>query len=258
MMKLIDKLLPKVAKYAKMIGMILMFAAAAFLFIVTAAGIGDAFMPAIGNIVMMIVSLALWGVVPLLILLKKYDLAQKALLPVFIFWILSSIFTFFEDCQYMVDGVHGLAIAAAVFEFIIGGALIAIIVLSILSYLKKERAYLQLAFLVMVCSLLFFFLAWIMWIAAYATFDLGWASYLQLFAQMLFLPIGMACLCLDYLMQTADIPDESGEAMDVIEPDCEEDVVSVVEVDSANKDSGYDADYAFADKDAETDVSDNN
>ena len=195
-----DKLVRTLASKAKLIGMILLFAATTISVITSAASIGGDFMPVVGGIILLLVELVMVGIVPLLIALKKYDLVKYAFAPVFGYWIISSVFNFIGNADMITANVSGIVVTASLFDFIAGVALLAVIVMAVLFFITKQKKMLQIGFCILVGALVFFSLAWVMWIAAYAKNGAGWAAYFDAFFRYWFFPIGLAFVALDLLV----------------------------------------------------------
>lgn len=200
-----DNLVRGVASKAKLIGMILLFAATAFVLVLDAAGIGGGFMPVIGSLILLVVDLAMVGIIPLLIALKKHDLVKYAFAPVFGYWIISTLFNRIGRADWITSGTNGIVITASLFDFIAGCALLAVIVMAVLFFITKKSKMLQIGFCILTGALVFFFLAWVMWIAAYAKFDADWTSYFGAFYNYLFFPFGLAFVALDLLMGSGTV-----------------------------------------------------
>lgn len=194
-----DKIIRTVASKSALIGMILLFLAAGFSFIVNAAGIGGEFMPVIGGLFTLLFDLAILGIVPVLIALKKHDLIKYALVPLLAYWFISTIYNFLAGCEVIYDGVDGLIIAIAMFEFFAACALLTALVFAVMYFFSKDRKWLQIGFVVFAGSLLFFLLVWALRLAFLADLDADWTSYLYAFCSLLFLPSGLVFVTLTQL-----------------------------------------------------------
>ena len=186
-----NKIVTLVSKKSDFIGMILLFAAAGFVAITDIAGIGGGFMPVVGNLLIFFFDLVLLGAVPLLLALKKQQYVKYALAPLACYWMISSVLTYLGYADNATAGMSQLSITTGVFGFFIGCALLASLILAFIYGLKKSNKCLQVAYVVLVASLLFFLLVWVLRLAMYAKYDLGWDSYIGAFAHYLFLPAGL-------------------------------------------------------------------
>ena len=204
---MMDSLIRKLAKPSRLVGMILMFAAAAFGVILAAADFGGGFMPVVGQLVLLVFNLALIGVIPLLLALKKDELIPYALAPLFSYWIIGSIIDYIGSARRVASGYLGLVIAASLFEFFIGCALLAVVVMLVIYFFTANRRFVQIAFFTWMASGLFFFLAWVLWLAGHAKYGGDWTSYINLFYNYLFLPFGLMFVVLHYLIGKA--PEEA-------------------------------------------------
>lgn len=196
-----DNLIRSISKFARLAGIVLLLAATAFSLIVHAAGFPNGFMPVIGNLLLMVFDLLILGSIPVLLLLKKDAYVKYILAALFGYWLISNTYSFLGDSDIIVSGNSGLTIARGLFEFFIALCLLAILVFIVLFVLRKKGKLLQLAFCVLVGSLVFFVVLWGINMGRYAKFDYGWTSYLYAFRAYLFVPIGLTFLVLDYLCQ---------------------------------------------------------
>lgn len=211
-----DKLIIGVSKKAKLIAIILLFAATGFLLIATLANLGGGFMPVLGDLILLLVDLVIVGIIPLLLVLNKDSMAKYVLAPIFGYWMLRSIHTYIGHSSRIVGDNPGLIIAPSVFEFIIGCALLAILVLMVLYFFMKKPLLLNIGFAILACSLVFFLLTFVLWIAAYAKYNSDWPNYFYAFYEFLFLPAGLTFAVMDFLVGYIhkDVGNESVESQD--------------------------------------------
>lgn len=194
-----DKIVNTLTKPAKMIAMILLFAAAGFGLIGNAGGLGGGFMPVVGGLVYLLFDLAFWAIIPVLYVLKKDELVKYALVPVAGFWGISTIYNFLGSAEFVTGGWGGLTITISLFEFLIALAFLAVLAFGILYFVKKDKKFLQIAFCIFAGSLLFFVLVWALSIALFAQGNADWTTYFDLFRSALFIPFGLVFAVLAFL-----------------------------------------------------------
>ena len=209
-----DKLIQTVGKKAKLVAMILFFAATAFLIVISAAGFGGGFMPVVGNLFLFVFNLALIGSIPVLLVLKKYDLSYKVLAILFTYWIINGVFNYIGSADDAVSWNPSLVIAASIFEFFVGLCLIAVIVFALIYFFTKKRKFLQIGFCIFAASSFFFLMTWIMMICVGAKYNANWTFYFNAFYEYLFLPCGLIFMVLDYLFETTKIENNAETAED--------------------------------------------
>ena len=192
-----DNVVKKLTPVSKLIAIIALYAATAFAFIANAAGIGGGFFPVVGGLIGLLFATALFGSIPTLLLLKKDKLANFALIPVFSYWFINSVFDALGWADNAVSGAGGLTITIGIFAFIVALALLTAGAFGVLYFLKKDKKFLQLAIVILFGTILFFFLIWVLLIALFAKYGWDWNSYFDAFYQYLFLPIGISFLVLD-------------------------------------------------------------
>ena len=210
-----DNFILGVSKKAKLIAMILLFAATTFLLIATLANLGGGFMPVLGDLILLAVDLVIVGIIPLLIVLKKDNAIKYVLAPIFGYWLLRSIHTYIGHSSRIVGNNPGLIIAPSVFEFVIGCTLLGIVVLTVLYFFMKKKILLNIGFAMLAGAVGLFFVTFVLWIAAYAKYGADWTSYIYGFYEFLFLPAGLVFIVLDGLVRyicpnTASVEGDGG------------------------------------------------
>ena len=185
-----------VKKPSKTIAIVAFAVGILFSFIARAASIGNGFMPVIGGLILMFFDVAVFGVVPLLLILKKDDLAKTAFGFVFAYWLISRIYDNVGDATNIFKGMGNLWIATFVFDFLWGLALLVFAVLFVCYYVKKERVLLSAGFCVLFGSLPLALLAWILCVAAYAKGKANWQNYFSAISYYLAIPVAFSCAAL--------------------------------------------------------------
>lgn len=179
-------------KPSKTIALCAFIAGILFSFIARAASIGTGFMPVIGDIILMLFDVAVFGVVPLLFILKKEDLAKTFFKFVFAYWLISRTYTLIGDASNIVKGLGGVWIAASVFDFLWGLALLSFIVLNVISFFKQDKRLSSAGLCILIGSLFLSVLAWILHVSAYATAKIGWQSYFNVVSYYLAIPTAIS------------------------------------------------------------------
>ena len=119
-------------KYAEILLITLLLVAALFSLLSSVGNFPNEFMPVIGHLFLMLFEIGLLSVVPVLLFLRKKELARIVFTIYASFWLIASIYSNLGDSSMMRNGMHGLWIAIAVFEFLIACALLTALVFFIL------------------------------------------------------------------------------------------------------------------------------
>ena len=165
----------------------LIYIIGAFLFAVLFAvsTMGDAsansqFMPVVGGLVIMVAGTAAICSVPVLLLFKK-DEAAKIIFTLLVgYWIVSQGLNYLSYSQFAVDGAPGIYVAAGIFGFLAGLALVALVVFIILHFvLGKKPIFLKVAFFILLGVVGLIVLTGILMIIAQGKYDAGWSAILS-------------------------------------------------------------------------------
>lgn len=175
-----DQLFQKLQKPSKLLAVILLLVAAGCALLVDLGNFGDAFMPVLGALFFLMFDVALTGVVALLLLLGKTDLAKKALFPIFAFWLFSSIYSYLNSAAWITKGVNGLLVTVCVFQFLTALVLIGALVLFLLGAVGKLPSF-SLAWTLIAAALALIVLTMILRIVLYGVNDYGWVSFFDAF-----------------------------------------------------------------------------
>lgn len=175
-----DKFFKELTKPAKLIYVVGAFIYTLIFAILTAGGIGGRFMSVMTNLIILVVGTCLLVAAPILILLNKNDAAKVVFLIIFGFWILSSIQSYYGWANVrVVNGNDGLVITQGVFDFIIGLALTAVLVLSALEFMLKKKALRFISFVIMLGVIAFGVVTYIFDLVNCIRLNAGWGSYLD-------------------------------------------------------------------------------
>ena len=164
MEKLINKIFEIFSKPAKWIFVIGGFVYAAWFALRTGMSMDGQVMNIITNIIILLVGTALLCIPPVMILIKKEDLAKIFFVFLLGYWVLSMPTVYFSFAEGLADAREFFPIFVSIFLLITGLALVAVLVLVILEVILKAKIfrtiYLGLAILVcalsVVCAILFF------------------------------------------------------------------------------------------------------
>ena len=190
-----NKVFSTLKKYSKELTLYLLYATAGLAFLYYVGNFANAFLPVIGNLLLMFVEISLWIITPVLLTAGKNDLAKVVMRPIFIYWTIATIFGFLEDCLLVSGKAEGIVIAIGVFEFFIACAFIVLSVFTILGFAQKKTAYKKLALLIF-CGSLFFYIIVFALRVANAAGAARWNDYFGIIYKYLVLPFGMFFMAL--------------------------------------------------------------
>lgn len=225
-------------RYAEIFFITLLLVASFFSLLSSVGNFPNEFMPVVGHLFLMLFEIGLLASVPVLLLLKKRDLAKTVFIIYASFWLIATIYNTLGDSVFMANGVHGLRIAISVFEFLIACALLTAIVFYILGKKTGKDFNYNLTALILLGTFGAYFVVFALSIALYAVNKLGWTMYISDISENLFLPAAMffglfvfKFLNVNFPEKPIEIPEgdlakkeeEEGEAQ-AAEEDDEEDV----------------------------------
>ena len=151
---------------------------------------GGGFMPVIGNLIDMILFLGIIGGLLFFLITKKTELFRYFFFLYFAYWILSTIHNGLNMADFAVQGVDGIIVAYAVFEFLAALGLLAAFVLFVFIKLTKKTQLKPIILWIMLGTCAMYFLVMILYIATAAKAGWHWTSYFQAFNTFA-LPVGM-------------------------------------------------------------------
>ena len=187
----LDSAFQKLQSPAKSIMIGTFYAAALFSLLGSVANFDDGFFSAIGELIMMVILVALWAIVPTLLLLKKEDLAKKVFPFVLFYWLINELSNLFASAGWIKSKVSGLLVTIGIFEFFIALAFIAAIVLIVLGLIKKTDKFTKLSFAIFACTFLLYFVVFILRVIVEAKYKAAWSDYLETIVSTLVLPVGV-------------------------------------------------------------------
>ena len=182
------KALSKPAKWILVIGSLVY---ATWFAVQTAGSIQGTFMSVASNLIILVVGSALLFSVPILILVKKVDMAKIAFLILAGYWLISTTRSMFNYAEtYCVEGAPGAAIAGGIFAFLTGLCLVGVIALIVLELVAKKPGLRLFAFFAFFGVILFALLTGILLFASLveASDYIGWARVANLLVEYLLVP----------------------------------------------------------------------
>ena len=152
----------KLQNPAKLIILITFFIVAAFELLTRFPNTDAGFFGVLGGLFVLIIMVALWALVPTLLLLKQEGIAKKVFPFILFYWLLNEIVSFLSDASFIRSEVDGLYVTSCVFKFLIALAFIAAIVLIVLGMFKKSLDFGYLPYVIAAGTYLFYFILFIM------------------------------------------------------------------------------------------------
>ena len=172
-----DQLLTTLKKPAALLAVILLLVAAGCTLLTDLGSFDDGFLPVIGNLLWLAVELVLIGGIAVLLLLKKADLAKKALGPVFAWWIISTILNGLARSAYIDSRYEGLFVAMCVFSFLAALVLLAAAVFFVLGICGKTSFY-KPGWLLFAASLCVYFIVMVLSLVRVISNEyIGWTGF---------------------------------------------------------------------------------
>lgn len=169
-----NKFFEKIKKPASLITIILFLLVATMQIVFVAGNFNGVFLPVVGNIFYLIIIASLWASVPLFLLLKKKKFADFSFFALTAYWLISSLLSLFSDMS-IGDGLD-IAIATAVFSFLVACVLLATAVFFGIGCLKNNNKMKLLGLLIFLGGLTFYFVLFGLWTGLYAEYA-PWANW---------------------------------------------------------------------------------
>lgn len=186
-----NTLVVKLSKPLGFVGMILLFATVTFSFVSNVAAFPDGFLPVVGHLLYILFDLTIWVAVPLTLVLRRTDWLKYVLPVVFGYWLISMTYTMISNTS-LANGNYGAStIAMGVFCFFTALCFLGAVGLGLTSVLTKKRLFVMLAYCLLVGSLVFLVVIWLICMIRYSQFDADWTRYIDAFPSYLFTPAGL-------------------------------------------------------------------
>ena len=191
-------ILLKPAKWILVIGSLVY---ATWFAVQTAGSINGTFMSVVSNLLILIVGSALLFSVPVLILLKKEDMAKIAFFILAGYWLISTTRAMFGYAETYTELNDGLAVTGGVFAFITALCLVGVLALIVLEFVVKKPALRLFTFFAVLGVILFAFLTGLLLFILHAANDspYGWAYTANLLVEYLLVPVIVCFGCLYFL-----------------------------------------------------------
>lgn len=185
-------------RYSKEGAVYALFATSIFCLLYHVGAFGNAFLPVMGNLFLMLVEVALWVVLPVLLCVGKHDEAKGAFRPIFTFWILYTIIRYLEESIALGNGKGGLVISTGVFELLIACAFGVLAVFALLAITKNRQDFKKTILFVFLGCLVLCLVTFSLRIALLARGKAGWNNYFGVIYKYLTLPFAMFFLMLHF------------------------------------------------------------
>lgn len=173
-----DQFLSTLKKPAALLTVILLLVAAGCTLLVGVGNFDDALFPVIGDLLLLIIRLTLIAAVAVFLLMKKEDLAKKALAPIFAWWIISAVMSGISDSTFIASRYDGLFVAVCVFGFLAGLVLLGAAVMFVLGVFGKTALY-KWGWLLFAAAECISFIVMIMTFVYVGVNDFGWSSFVN-------------------------------------------------------------------------------
>ena len=180
-----DQLFSSLKKIASLLAVILLLTAAGCTLLTDLGSFDNGFFPVIGNLILLVVEMVLIGGVAVLLLMKKDDLAKKALGPVFAWRMIGTILSGISYSAGINSYNDGLGITVCVFAFLAGLALLAAAVFFVLGICGKTAFY-KFGWLLFAAYLCLAFIVMIMTCVRAGVNDYSWQSFIGAFGGFAF------------------------------------------------------------------------
>ena len=186
--------LTKPAKWVLIIGG---FIYAAWYAIARGASMNGNFMTVLVNLILLFVGTALLVAVPILVLLKKNEMAKTVFLILVGYWLLSSIQSYYGNAEmFCANTDDAVAIIGGIFFFLAASCLLAVLVFIVLEFALKKPAMRFFAFIIMLVLIFLAFLAGLFFFIEAVRYDWGWQGCINPWVEYMLLPI---VVCFGYL-----------------------------------------------------------
>ena len=190
------KFFEKLTKASRIIFIIGAFVYAALYATFHAGGMGNTFMSVLVGLIYLIVGTGLLVAAPLLLLFKRDEAAKYVYLVLLGYWLLSTVQTYLNQADIASNSNDALTVVIGIFSFILGLALVGIIVLVALEYFISKSFFRFISFLIFVGVVGFALVTAILLIVQYARYNAGWTTYVSVIMNYFIAP---ATLCFGYL-----------------------------------------------------------
>lgn len=191
-----EKFFQTLSKPAKWVLIIGGFFYAVWFAVMQGSGIDGQFVSVLTNLIVMAVGIALLAATPILVLVKKDDIAKMVFLFLVGYWVLTTIQSWFFYAETFTESNDGLAVTAGIFSLIAGLGLVAILVLTILEFFLKKPALRLISLIVMLGVIAIGFIAGLLLTIYAGKMNAFWPRGAQFLVDYMILPL---VICFGYL-----------------------------------------------------------
>lgn len=200
MNKFIDKVFSVLSKPAKLIFIIGAFVYAAWFLAMTAMSIDGQFMNVLTNIITLIIGTGLICIPPVMLLLKKDQLAKLFFVFLRGYWILTTPQEYFFLSETFASAGEFFPVFVSIFLLIIGLGLVAILVLVILEMLLGLKFLRIITLFVAIIEILACFTTAILFMIEAGIMGADWSFFVRYaLIDMMILPFTVGCGCIALL-----------------------------------------------------------
>ena len=199
MNKFVDKVFNILSKPAKLIFIIGALVYAVWFAVMTAMSIDGDFMNALTNIVTLFIGVALIALPPVMLLIKKEELAKLFFVFLLGYWVLTAPSEYFFLADTFASAGEFFPVFVSIFLLIIGLGLVGILVLVILEIILGLKALRLITLFVSIIEVALCFTTAILFMIEAGIMGAGWVFFVQYaLMDMMVLPlvVGCGCLCL--------------------------------------------------------------
>lgn len=196
MNKFVDKVFNILSKPAKWIFVIGGFVYAVWFAVMTAMSIDGDFMNALTNIVTLFIGVALIALPPVMLLIKKEELARLFFVFLLGYWVLTAPSEYFFLADTFASAGEFFPVFVSIFLLIIGLGLVGILVLVILEIILGLKALRLITLFVSIIEVALCFTTAILFMIEAGIMGAGWVFFVQYaLMDMMVLPLVVGCGC---------------------------------------------------------------
>ena len=214
MFDLIDNIIAKLKNLSRMMTIILFSTIALFDFLINVSTFPNRFFPVIGQMITMIIVLALDLSIPLLLIIRKDKLAKIAFYLVGFYTLLNVIFNGLNYSQGITNNADTLLLLYRIFGFVATLAFISMIVLYIISRIKHNNLLESIMFLIFASAMTLLFTGLILVYIYYGKNDIGWVSWFSRFEDLMIMPAALLFGFLHFIYEESNLFQDSPEIIE--------------------------------------------
>jgi len=204
MMKL-NQIIFTIKRRSESISKFFFYIAAALCFFFYVGNFNGGFMPVMGTLIAMTLEVALWLLIPILLSIRRRNIAKWAFLGLSIYWALTTIFSLLDGAALANPFASALACATGVFSFFVACAMIVVSVFAVIGYWKRSVKMKQIALAIYCGTLLLFLVLFSLSVALRAEWGAGWNTYFGLLYKYIAIPFAMCFAALAFWFNESDV-----------------------------------------------------